>query len=110
MENIGMQDSLLSRFDLLFIMLDKHNQENDEAIADHVLKLHRYRTPGEPDGTVLEMAATLESLSTEDPNEVDSDLVDTPMYERNDAWLPKRDRFSILWHFFNPRLLECTFF
>lgn len=42
MENIGMQDSLLSRFDLLFIILDKHERESDEAIADHVVRMHRF--------------------------------------------------------------------
>lgn len=50
MENIGMQDSLLSRFDLLFIILDKHIRETDEQIADHVMRMHRYRSPNEQDG------------------------------------------------------------
>lgn len=50
MENIGLQDSLLSRFDLLFIMLDQMDPEQDREISDHVLRMHRYRTPGEQDG------------------------------------------------------------
>lgn len=50
MENIGLQDSLLSRFDLLFIMLDHMDPEQDREISDHVLRMHRYRTPGEQDG------------------------------------------------------------
>lgn len=50
MENIGLQDSLLSRFDLLFIVLDQMDADNDREIADHVLRMHRYRTPGEQDG------------------------------------------------------------
>lgn len=50
MENIGLQDSLLSRFDLLFIVLDQMDADHDLEIADHVLRMHRYRTPGEQDG------------------------------------------------------------
>lgn len=50
MENIGLQDSLLSRFDLLFIMLDKNDVDNDTEISDHVVRMHRYRNPGEHDG------------------------------------------------------------
>ena len=80
-----MQDSLLSRFDLLFIVLDqvkkklshlyihffmpsflssthiipctalfycniKMDPDNDRQISEHVLRMHRYRTPGEQDG------------------------------------------------------------
>lgn len=50
MENIGLQDSLLSRFDLLFIVLDQMDPEQDKEISDHVLRMHRYRNPNEQDG------------------------------------------------------------
>lgn len=43
MENIGLQDSLLSRFDCLFIMLDVADRDSDRLIADHVVRMHRYR-------------------------------------------------------------------
>lgn len=43
MENIGLQDSLLSRFDCLFIMLDIADPESDRKISDHVVRMHRYR-------------------------------------------------------------------
>ena len=50
MDNIGLQDSLLSRFDCIFIMLDKNDVDNDTEISDHVVRMHRYRSPGEADG------------------------------------------------------------
>ncbi len=40
--NIGMPDSLLSRFDLLFVMLDEKDPENDRKIAERVISNHRY--------------------------------------------------------------------
>lgn len=46
-DNIGLPDSLLSRFDLLFILLDKMDPQLDSALATHVLRSHVYRRPGE---------------------------------------------------------------
>ncbi len=52
MENIGLQDSLLSRFDLLFILLDTIDVDNDKKISDHVVNIHQYRSSHESDGAV----------------------------------------------------------
>jgi DNA replication licensing factor MCM3 len=49
-ENIGLPDSLLSRFDLLFIVLDQMDPQLDRRISEHVVKSHQYRRPG----TVME--------------------------------------------------------
>lgn len=74
-ENIRLPDSLLSRFDLLFIVLDELNPEHDRycqpyvyqtcvniscdrSVSDHVLRSHMYRPPGEQDGAPLDTADT----------------------------------------------------
>ncbi|KAI8905577.1 MCM2/3/5 family-domain-containing protein [Gorgonomyces haynaldii] len=49
-ENIVLPDSLLSRFDLVFVVLDKTDDEFNRAIADHVTRLHRYVPPGLEEG------------------------------------------------------------
>ncbi|KAK2188881.1 hypothetical protein NP493_117g07014 [Ridgeia piscesae] len=88
MENIGLQDSLLSRFDLLFIVLDKMDPELDREIADHVLRMHRYRNPGEQDGEALPLTLNLDLLATKDPNlEEDKENEETPIYEKFDNLL-----------------------
>lgn len=46
-----MPDSLLSRFDLLFIVTDDVSETRDRMIADHVLRMHRYLPPGVEEGT-----------------------------------------------------------
>ena len=59
-----MQDSLLSRFDLIFVMTDKADQQADLILADHVVRIHRYRAPGELDGEPTRMNSGVDWLST----------------------------------------------
>jgi DNA replication licensing factor MCM7 len=40
-ENVALPNSLLSRFDLLFLMLDKADMEIDLALSRHVVQVHR---------------------------------------------------------------------
>jgi DNA replicative helicase MCM subunit Mcm2 (Cdc46/Mcm family) len=71
-ENIGLPDSLLSRFDLLFIVLDQLDPVLDRHLSVHVIRSHQYRRPGtamEPEP--LNQAS---SLNLEDPTEA---MIDT---------------------------------
>ncbi|MDP2436577.1 MAG: AAA family ATPase [archaeon] len=43
-ENINLPAALLSRFDLLFLLLDKHDPISDMAFARHVLYVHTHNT------------------------------------------------------------------
>ncbi|KAI8454097.1 minichromosome maintenance protein 3 [Phakopsora pachyrhizi] len=49
--NIALPDSLLSRFDLLFIVTDDTDETRDRLISEHVLRMHRYLQPGVEEGT-----------------------------------------------------------
>lgn len=90
MKNIGLQDSLLSRFDLLFIMLDMMDPESDKLISDHVMRMHRYRAPGEMDGEASAIHTSADLLSTSDSQTEDSDKkknTEIPIFEKFDALL-----------------------
>lgn len=92
MENIGLQDSLLSRFDCLFIMLDTIDVDSDRKIADHVVRMHRYRDAREPDGQVLVTAADAEVLSTRDIDDRTGQEEETPVYEKYNELLHGNSR------------------
>merc|ERR1719354_1011003 len=88
MDNIGMQDSLLSRFDLLFIVLDEMEADNDRRISEHVLRIHRYRNPNEQDGDPLPINVGAEILSTVDlEKDEEEDEKETQVYEKHNDLL-----------------------
>ncbi|KAI0762684.1 ATP dependent DNA helicase [Fomes fomentarius] len=49
-ENIDFQTTILSRFDMIFIVKDEHNEQRDRMIAKHVMSIHMNRA--NPDGGV----------------------------------------------------------
>jgi replicative DNA helicase Mcm len=48
-DNINLPITILSRFDLLFVMRDIPESEADDRMSEHILKLHKFRSsPEEP--------------------------------------------------------------
>ncbi|MED6244999.1 MCM DNA helicase complex subunit [Ataeniobius toweri] len=87
MDNIGLQDSLLSRFDLLFIMLDQMDPEQDREISDHVLRMHRYRDPREQEGAAMVLGGSVDVLATDDPDAMAEDHEELQIYEKHNNLL-----------------------
>lgn len=80
-KNIGLPDSLLSRFDLLFIVLDEKDPQRDSTIADHVLRMHRYCPRGQ-EGQPIVFADKFEEITRHDDDEEGP-----PMYQPKDRML-----------------------
>ena len=71
-KNIALPDSLLSRFDLLFIVTDDVNDKRDRDIADHVLRAHTYRPPGtEEGGPIREQANQMLGVGIQEDQNAD---------------------------------------
>ncbi|KAF7310563.1 DNA helicase [Mycena chlorophos] len=87
-KNIALPDSLLSRFDLLFIVTDDVEETRDRLIADHVLRLHRYLAPGVEEGTPVHDTLS-QPLAIDGPEAApdDPEAADTSPFERFDPLL-----------------------
>jgi DNA replication licensing factor MCM3 len=82
-DNIGLPDSLLSRFDLLFIVLDQMDPYIDRTLSEHVIKCHSYRRPGtlmEPEP--LNQTKSLHLLDDNGAND-ENGLADSPVWLRS---------------------------
>ena len=57
-------------------------------ISEHVLRMHRYRNPGEQDGEALPMGGSDQVLVTGDgEGRREEEEVDTPIFEKHDHLL-----------------------
>ena len=62
-DNIELQTTILSRFDLIFIVKDARVRERDVAIANHVLGIHRQGGNPNPTGAPAPVSASLWPLA-----------------------------------------------
>lgn len=84
-KNIALPDSLLSRFDLLFVVTDDIEDTRDRQVSEHVLRMHRYRRPGTEEGAPVRENAQ-QSLSVGQQAQGDSQKP-TDVFEKYDAML-----------------------
>ncbi|KAI8847033.1 MCM2/3/5 family-domain-containing protein [Chytridium lagenaria] len=75
-QNIPLPDSLLSRFDLIFVVLDNMGDEHNRMIAGHIIRLHQFTPVGLEEGapindnTIAGLYSTL-TEAQDDPNRDD---------------------------------------
>ena len=60
-ENINLTPTLLSRFDLIYLILDKPNERTDRQLATHLLQL--YQPDRQPDTTLIPQRTLMEYIS-----------------------------------------------
>ncbi|KAI2602822.1 MCM-domain-containing protein [Hypoxylon sp. NC1633] len=84
-KNIALPDSLLSRFDLLFVVTDDIEDARDRQVSEHVLRMHRYRQPGTDEGAPVRENAQQAlgvALQSQDATQRPTDV-----YEKYDSML-----------------------
>lgn len=93
-ENIGLPDSLLSRFDLLFIVLDQLDPVSDRLISAHVIRGHRYRPsgPGARNVTVAEIDDDFDGDDSDDEARIN----DTSRSSSAQVWQKSHHSFTTM--------------
>lgn len=84
-KNIALPDSLLSRFDLLFIVTDDIEDKRDREVSEHVLRMHRYRAVGTEEGAPVR-EQTSQTLGVGIQTDADANKP-TAVYEKFDQML-----------------------
>lgn len=85
-KNIALPDSLLSRFDLLFVVTDDIEDTRDRLVSEHVLRMHGYRQPGTEEGAPVRENAQ-QSLSVALNGGQTESQRPTDVYEKYDKML-----------------------
>lgn len=84
-KNIALPDSLLSRFDLLFVVTDDINDTRDRIISEHVLRMHRYIPQGLMEGEPIREKSNI-SLAV--GNESEEQEQDDSIFQKFTAFVP----------------------
>lgn len=88
-QNIALPDSLLSRFDLLFVVTDDVSDQRDRAISEHVLNLHRFLPKGYAEGEPIRQFQNLSLNTGDDPDATknDDEAETTTVFEKFNSLL-----------------------
>ncbi|KAJ3005090.1 UNVERIFIED_CONTAM: DNA replication licensing factor mcm8, partial [Siphonaria sp. JEL0065] len=76
-ENLKMNTALLSRFDLVFILLDKPDEQMDKFLSDHIMKLHSgQKSNGKPVSSAWGKDGTSTQAGSQEPTGPNQPLSD----------------------------------
>jgi replicative DNA helicase Mcm len=92
-EQINMPPALLSRFDLIFSILDKPNRETDTALAAHILRTHK---AGEVSENILRSKKSEHTKEEQDGLMENVMPIFTPEFVRKYVAYAKRNIFPVM--------------